>query len=525
MTVKKLLPIIIVVGVGLAAVYGVYQFRANRLTAAHLEDIGEAQERLARAESTEEPQGEQTSAPQSRQPEEKTNTPEGTAKTDTPSAGEKQDSDSGLDTAALEKKYPPKVVIVSNESMPQETPEKFTVMFECSNGWFAVECHRDWAPNGVDRFYQLVKDKFFTDLRVFRVVPGFVAQFGISGDPSVSQKWAEANIPDDPVVQSNIEGTLTFAAASAPNTRSTQLFINLADNSDKLDHLGFAPIGVIMYGREVPKSFNARYGETPATLQGEILAKGNAFLDERFPGLDTIKRVVFIEDIQDQNVLLAKYRKEVLDALANRHNLLATPMRAPDRFKVRIESTRGIIVLECHRDWAPNGADRFYTLLKNKFYDGAPFFRVVPGFVVQFGLPADPKSFRAWLRVAIPDDPVVKSNTKGTIAFAAAGPNSRTTQVFFNLDDNASNLDHQGFAAFGEVVEGMDVVENINPEYGERVDQAKLRQYGEFYIDDYFPRMDRINRAFVEEEHWDNPETATSPANTPAPTGSAVSSQ
>jgi peptidyl-prolyl cis-trans isomerase A (cyclophilin A) len=364
-----------------------------------------------------------------------------------------------------------------------------------------------------------VKEKYFTDIRVFRVVPDFVAQFGISGDPKVAAKWADANIPDDPVVQSNIEGTLTFAAAAAPNTRSTQLFINLADNRDQLDHRGFAPIGAIVYGMAVPKSFNAKHGEAPAELQEEIAMKGNGFLDERFPGLDTIKRVVFIEDVQDQNVLIAKRRAEIRQAIANRHAFQAKALRAPDRFKVRIESTRGIILLECHRDWAPNGADRFYTLLKENFYDGAPFFRVVPGFVVQFGLPADPKSHRAWLQVSIPDDPVKEANAKGTIAFAAAGANTRTTQVFFNLDDNAAKLDHQGFAVFGEVTQGMDVVENINPEYGERVDQAKLRQYGDLYVDDYYPRMDRINRAFVEAEHWDNPEAATSL--TPAETETA----
>ena len=184
------------------------------------------------------------------------------------------------------------------KQVPTETKaaDVVKVKFECSNGDFIVECHKNWAPNGFDRLMQLVKEDFFKDVHFFRVVTKpnpFVVQFGISGDPKVAEKWVDARIKDDPVAQSNKPGTLTFATSGA-DSRTTQLFINLEDNR-RLDTMGFAPIGKVVKGMDVVKSFNDKYQDIPTRTQPQIQSKGNAFLDERFPGLDYIKSAQIVK--------------------------------------------------------------------------------------------------------------------------------------------------------------------------------------------------------------------------------------
>lgn len=169
---------------------------------------------------------------------------------------------------------------------------------------------------------------------------------------------------------------------------------------------------------------------------------------------------------------------------------------APDVYRVRFETSKGEFVVEVNRAWAPKGADRFYNLVRHGFYDGARFFRVVPGFVVQFGINGDPQISARWRTARIEDDPVTQSNRRGTVTFATAGPNSRTTQVFINYSDN-TNLDGQGFAPFGRVVQGMDVVDRINAEYGQSPNQALIQQQGNAYLEAQFPRLDYIVRASV----------------------------
>ena len=165
-------------------------------------------------------------------------------------------------------------------------PDVFRVKFDTSKGPFVVEVHRAWSPNGADRFYDLVQQKFFDDIRFFRVVPGFIVQFGISGDPAVMAKWRPLRIPDDPVKQTNARGTITFAKAG-PGSRTTQLFINLVDNSQQLNQMGFSPFGRVVEGMEVVDKINSEYGESPE--QGRIQAEGNAYLKQKFPRLDYIK--------------------------------------------------------------------------------------------------------------------------------------------------------------------------------------------------------------------------------------------
>jgi len=170
--------------------------------------------------------------------------------------------------------------------------------------------------------------------------------------------------------------------------------------------------------------------------------------------------------------------------------------KAPDIYKVQFTTTKGNVVIEIHRDWAPLGADRFYNLVRNGFFTDAAFFRVVPNFIVQFGLGANPAVNKVWQNANFRDDPVKESNKRATLTFATAGPNTRTTQLFINLKDNAP-LDAQGFAPFGTVVDGMDVVDKIYPGYGERPDQGKLTAEGKPYIDKNFPMLDRITAAKV----------------------------
>lgn len=174
-----------------------------------------------------------------------------------------------------------------------QAPERFRVKFETSKGPFVVEVHRKWSPLGADQFYRLIQDKFFNEARFFRVVPGFVVQFGIAGDPEVHRKWDQATIQDEPVVASNMKGFLTYAKSSAPNSRTTQLFINLKDNQ-RLDGLGFSPFGRVTEGMDVVEKITAEYGERPQ--QPLIERQGNAYLKQRFPNLDFIKTTVIIPD-------------------------------------------------------------------------------------------------------------------------------------------------------------------------------------------------------------------------------------
>lgn len=169
---------------------------------------------------------------------------------------------------------------------------------------------------------------------------------------------------------------------------------------------------------------------------------------------------------------------------------------APDTFRVAFETTRGTFVVEAVRAWAPAGADRFHQLVKEGFYDGNRFYRVVPGFVAQFGLADDRKANERWEQATLPDDSVRQSNARGTIVFTSSGPNTRSHQVFVNLADN-SRLDGQGFAPFGRVVEGMAVVDSLYGGYGDAPEQQFIRTLGNSYLTRMFPRLDHVRRARI----------------------------
>jgi len=177
--------------------------------------------------------------------------------------------------------------------------------------------------------------------------------------------------------------------------------------------------------------------------------------------------------------------------------------RAPEVFRAEFVTTQGAFVIEVHRAWAPGGADRFYSLVRGGFYDGARFFRVIPNWVVQWGLPAGPDVAAAWKKQTLVDDVVRERNTRGMVSYATDGPATRTTQVYINLADNAARLDKRGFAPFGRVVAGMEVVEKFYAGYGEGpprgngADQARIGAEGEAYLAQEFPKLDKIIRARV----------------------------
>ncbi|MGI8744967.1 MAG: peptidylprolyl isomerase [Bryobacteraceae bacterium] len=187
--------------------------------------------------------------------------------------------------------------------------------------------------------------------------------------------------------------------------------------------------------------------------------------------------------------------------------------KAPDLYKVKFTTTKGDFMVEVHRDWAPLGADRFYNLVKNGFYDDASFFRVLPGFMAQFGISAKPAVSKVWEPATIKDDPVKQNNKRGYISYATSGPNTRTTQVFINFGDNSGNLDGQGFAPFGMVTEGMDVVDKLHSGYGEGSpggsgpSQDRIQHDGKAYLDKDFPQLDSIKTAKITE-----PAEAAAPA-------------
>jgi len=180
----------------------------------------------------------------------------------------------------------------------------------------------------------------------------------------------------------------------------------------------------------------------------------------------------------------------------------AMTARAPATVRARFETSKGAFVIEVHREWAPHGADRFYNLVKSGYYDDTRFFRVITGFMAQFGIHGDPQVAAVWRDARIPDDPVRQHNTRGMVSFATAGPGTRTTQLFINYGDN-SRLDGIGFSPFGRVVEGMDVVDRFHAGYGEGAprgrgpDQSRIQAEGNAYLEQGFPELDYVTRATI----------------------------
>ena len=190
-----------------------------------------------------------------------------------------------------------------NPDWPAEMPDVYQLKFETSKGDFVMEVHKEWAPLAAQRMWELAREGFFDDMRFFRVVKTprpFMAQFGLAADPALNTKWGGKNMQDEPVKQSNKRGFVSFAMGGK-NTRSTQMFINYADNSylDNYNNIGFPPFAQVIEGMETVDKFNGQYGERTTQKQGEIASQGNAYLDQNFPGLDHIKSVTLIQEEEE----------------------------------------------------------------------------------------------------------------------------------------------------------------------------------------------------------------------------------
>ena len=181
-----------------------------------------------------------------------------------------------------------KAKLATPSQLNEQAPATYKERFDTSKGVFVIEVHRDWAPLGADRFYNLVKNGFYDDCRFFRVLEGFMAQIGMNGDPGIQGVWGRANFRDDPVKQSNKRGFVTFAKSSEPNSRSTQFFLNFADNTG-LDAQGFSAFGQVTTGMDVVDKLYSGYGRNNVPDQGRITAEGNAYLQKEYPKLDFVK--------------------------------------------------------------------------------------------------------------------------------------------------------------------------------------------------------------------------------------------
>jgi len=206
---------------------------------------------------------------------------------------------------------------------------------------------------------------------------------------------------------------------------------------------------------------------------------------------------------QGASVQTAQTQKEILPDMETLTNPSKAVEKAPTTFKVRFKTSRGDIVMEIKRDWSPNGTDRFYNLVKAGFFTDEAFFRVLKGFVAQFGIHGEPKISSAWRASNIPDDPVRESNAKGTVSFATAGPGTRTTQLFINYGNN-SRLDSMGFSPIGKITEGMEAAESLYGDYGEGYpngngpDQSKIQAQGNAYLKAGFQKLDYIISSSIE---------------------------
>ncbi len=270
---------VLTVIVGLGAVVGVYQFRESRMTPADLDAMRQANLKLAEAERAAE--------------EAKLTVPEEESEADPIEMAQ-------AETAAPEGREWKQI-----DTPPLDPAQPFYVKFACSMGDFVVEFHPDWAPNGAKRVHELIDIKFLDDCRFFRVIPGFMAQFGISGDPGLARKWDRMNIQDDPVKESNKRGYVTFAQSQFPNSRSTQMFINYEDRNQRLDGSGFAPVGKVIEGMEIVDKIYSGYGGSPdeggqGPRQDLIQSGGTTYLNEFFPKLDYIKKARFVEPVETE---------------------------------------------------------------------------------------------------------------------------------------------------------------------------------------------------------------------------------
>jgi cyclophilin family peptidyl-prolyl cis-trans isomerase len=336
------------------------------------------------------------------------------------------------------------------------------------------------SPRGVERFVELVESGFFQEVPLFRCVSDFLCQFGYKEDQEGDKHWkAIADDPQGPDTPKRFKRGYISFAGNGKNSRDSHLFVTLGEDVSSLGReLWETPIGYVTADsmRQVVSHWTTRYGDMPPWGKGPDPGKisrrgGSAYLKQSFPDLDYITSCKFVQPAPE-----------------------AADTSKKPKIAFDMAPQLGRVVIELNPELSPLGVERLLKMLEVKFLDEARFFRVVPGFVVQFGMPADPKRGKEFPQIK--DDPVKGSNKRGTVTFATSGRNTRTTQLFINLGDNA-RLDSMGFSPIGVVVEGMEFVDKINSEYGERPDQGQITQNGNEYLQKSFPRLSYISRAYI----------------------------
>jgi len=345
-----------------------------------------------------------------------------------------------------------------------------------------------------------VDSNFFTDLSLHRCVDNFLCQFGAK----MHSPWDRKAIPDDDLATSRRLGLIPFKrgymsfAGNGPNSRSSHLFVTLGRDVGSLGtELWETPFGYVEEDsmQKVVSKWYTKYGDMAPWGKGpdpgKISSQGNAYLNKNFPNLDfwqSCKRRG-----SEPAAAEAAHESENDVPVVARINSETKPAAVEiSRYVLNLAPNLGAVIIEVDPSLAPLGAARLIDMLSTGYLDGARFFRVVPEFVAQFGLPADPKTAKKYAQIK--DDPIVGSNTKGTISFASAGPNTRSNQLFINLGNNA-RLDGMGFSPVGKVVQGMDIVERIYAGYGEKPNQGLITNDGLKYLNQKFPKLSYIDTA------------------------------
>jgi len=321
---------------------------------------------------------------------------------------------------------------------------QFDIVTKEGHDSFVVKVHPRWAPVGAKRFKELVEAKFYDDVRFFRVIPSFMVQWGLSGKAQTTMEWRSQTIVDDPVSQSNKPGYITFAKTGAPNSRTTQLFINYGDNA-RLDSMGFAPFGEVEgTGMDVVrKIYNC--GEAPD--QGRIQQSGNSYLDSEFPDLS---RIIKARLLPDAGVPVPQPGEAL----------------ATGPVDVACDSTAGAFTLRLFPAWSPLGVARMLELVEAGFFDDQVLYRVIPGFLVQFGVAADPSVQAKWNDKRIKDEPHKHKFEHGTVSFAGAGADSRSCHIFIAMSPQGLNLGsalHE--APLGKIVHGIEFLDTLQKHY------------------------------------------------------------
>lgn len=422
--------------------------------------------------------------------------------------------------------------------------DSVTAVVECatSAGNLTIDVRAGWAPIGAKRYLDLVERGLFEELPFFRVCPKYVTQFGVKhwpqGNPLVEGGLTEP-LPDDPSLwgRRDMRFGFLFFAGSGGNSRTTQMVIALCPTEDqcRLTGLGKAfwevPVGSIRRsgfsalerigdsGKPYPRL--EMIGQDPKA-GGPFpwkIASDPEYLRKEFPFMEfwrgcsiahrdiRLSRPLRLDAVGTDGTTAETKGSEMyyvlLKVLTPRTSAAAASCESSG------ECIKGEVLLEISREVAPIGAERFQELVVRRYFDQARFFRAIPNFMVQFGIAADPSLTKEWRFKTILDDEVKMSNKRGTISFATSGPNSRSTQLFINVEDN-TYLDSQGFAPIGRVVHGMEVIDGINFEYGEGgkgdgsdgkgPSQGRLSNEGNTYLLRYFPRLSYIASAILQQK-------------------------